>query len=520
MSDRVLIFDTTPRDGAQAGHTMPDFAKEAHARKAVKVGVDILEIGFPIASPGEAAAIQKIVTAVKGLRYCVLSRAVKEDIDCAGQSVSGAEDAMIHTFISTSDIHIERKLRSDRETVLARAVAAVKLAKTYRELVEFSAEDATRTDPDYLARIVKAAIEAGATSVNIPDTVGYIMPEKFFELLRYLYDQVPILSNVVLSVHCHNDLGLATANSLAGVRAGARQVEGCWDGIGERAGNTALEQIVAALETHKSEFQVYTGIKTSEIGPLCRKLSRLIAYPIPEHAPVIGKKAFEHSSGIHRDGVNKARETYEIMLPEAYGHEGTSIELVSHLGRNGLGQYLTDLGYDGPALIEQVYPQYLALADAKGKLTNEDLHMIVQELRIRREIDHEQLFDLVDAKPGDFNYGPTFGAVRIRRNGRSIARWATGDGSIAALHQAIREAIAELGVDLTGLELKEFRVEKGLGSSEAIGWVTIQVTQGERTGYGRSGDPNTIVATAKAYVYAINHMLNCPVAAKLGDELA
>ena len=517
--DRVIIFDTTGRDGEQAGHSMADFAKMVWAKKAAAMGVDVVEAGFPVSSPGEAAAVAAIAEQVRGITVCALARANEKDILAAWESICLADRPRIHTFAPTSDIHIAKKLGKDRAAVLQMAIDAVRLAKSLCQDVEFSAEDATRTDMDYLATVVRAVIAAGATTVNIPDTVGYAQPYQYFTMLKNLRQQVPELADVVLSVHCHGDLGLAVANSLAGVQAGARQVEGCWLGIGERAGNAALEQVIMNLRTRQDLYQVGDGIDATQIGPMCRKLSRLIAYPIPSHQPVVGEMAFAHSSGIHRHGVLKDKLTYEIMSPEGVGWEGISIQLVSHLGRHGLSDYLTGLGYDGEALVDAVLPRYLALANAKGVLTNEDLHMIVQELKIRQEIDRASLFDLVDETDDDIVYGKNTGAVAIRRNGKAISRWAKGDGSIDALHRAIREGIIEHGVDLSDLELKEFHVEKGRGSSEAIGWVCIQVKQGNRTGYGRSGNPNVVVAAAKAYVYAINHMLNCPVSEVVDETM-
>ncbi len=510
MSERVLIFDTTLRDGEQAGHPMLGTAKLELAKMSAQCGVDIIEVGFPASSAGEWEIVQSIAEQVRGITVCALARANEDDITKAWESISVAEKPRIHTFVPTSDVHIEKKLGKTRPEVLAMAIRSVEYACSLCRDVQFSAEDATRSVPEYLAEVITAAIKAGATTINLPDTVGYAQPDQYRKMLDYLFSAVDLLKTVKVSTHCHDDLGLAVANSLAGVVAGARQVEGCWLGIGERAGNAALEEVVMALTTHPRYYGVKTGILTELIGPMCRQLSRTIGYPVPTHQPVVGEQAFTHCAGIHAHGMKKDRNTYEIMKPESVGWEGPATQLSGRLGKHGLSGYLSKLGYRGQEIVAEVYPQYEALADLKGVLTDEDLHMIVQELRIRQEISQEKLFDFVDNKPGDYDYGPTTGAVKIRRNGKTISTWASGDGSIDALHNAIREAITAHGVNLDGLKLKEFRVEKGHGSSEAIGWVFIQVSQGDRIGFGRSGNPSVDVAAAKAYVYAINHLMNCP----------
>jgi len=507
----VVIFDTTARDGEQAGHKMTAQDKLAFALQLQRLGVDVMEAGFPISSPGDAAAVKLVAKTVRGLSVCALARAMPDDIDVAWQSIACAAKPRIHTFISTSEVHMKKKLGKEPDEVLAMAVAAVTRAKGYCPDVEFSAEDATRSDPDFLAQIIKATIQAGSTTINLPDTVGYVMPQQLIAMLKYLYVQVPSLADVRLSMHCHNDLGLAVANSLAGISAGALQIEGTFLGIGERAGNAALEQVIMAIKTRQDYFQLQTGIDPAQLGPTCTLLANLIAYPIPLHQPIVGRGAFAHSSGIHAHGINRDRQTYEIMSPESVGWQGDSIQLVSHLGRDGLKTCLDRLGYDGAALVERVYPKFLALADIKSRLTDEDLCMIVQEIMIHEEIESQRLFDLVDQNKNDLIYGPGMGCVKIRRNGRTVACWANGDGPIDSLYQAINNAIAEHGENLDGLVLENWQPFKGEGGQEANAWVVVKVRQGNRIGIGRSGDPDTVKASAKAYIYAINHLLQCPI---------
>ncbi len=506
MAERVIVFDTTLRDGEQAGHKMSPEVKLTLAHKLKELGVDVIEAGFGISSPGDFAAIQKIAKEVRGVSICSLARVLIEDVDAAWQAIEKAEKPRIHTFIATSDVHTEKKLRMSKEQVIEKAVKAIERARRYCDDVEFSPEDSSRTSKEYLADVVGAAIAAGAATINIPDTVGYTTPWEYEALIRFLYEQVPDLTKVAVSVHCHNDLGLACANTLAGLRAGARQIEGCLLGIGERAGNVSLEQVIMALKTRQEFFGLQVAINTNKIGPTCRLLSNLIGYPIPAHQPIVGENAFCHSSGIHADGVIKERKTYEIITPESVGWEGKPLELVSHLGRAGLKRHLCSLGYSGEGLIEQVYPEFKRLADVKGKLTDEDLHMIVQELRIKAEIDREQLFDLED-----IDYHPGWAKVKICRNGAIVEREGKGDGAISAIFNAIRDAAKALGENLDNLFLLDYNVVKGQGGSEANAWVVVRLRLGDRIGYARSGHPDTVTASAKAYLYALNHLLQVPV---------
>jgi len=504
----VQIFDTTLRDGRQAGHDMPFETKIAIARKLDELGVDVIEAGFPISSKGDEDAVRQIAHEVRRPVICALARTKEEDIKTAWRAIAQATRPRIHVFVATSDIHVEKKLRATRYDIFKMAVGAVKQARSYCNDVEFSPEDAGRTSPEYLAEIVAGVIDAGATTINIPDTVGYQTPWGFEKLIAYVYQMVPELRNVTLSVHCHNDLGLAVANTLAGVRAGARQVEGCLLGIGERAGNAALEAIIMALETRRDFFGVTTNIATEKIGPVCRFISETIGYPIDIHKPVVGTYAFGHSSGIHRDGVNKDRRTYEIMMPESVGWIGTEMELVSDMGRSGIRKRLCEIGYDGDALVDAIYPRFTDLADRKGKLSNEDLHMLAQEHFIREIIAREKLFNI---NTKTIQYAPGIGSVHISRNGRVIQRGGIGDGPVAALFNAINDAVTAHGENIKNMELVDYAVVKGQGGPEAIAWVIVRVRLGNKEGYGRSGHPDTVKASAQAYIYAVNHMLQVPV---------
>ena len=507
QGNNVWIFDTTLRDGRQGGHDMSCEVKILIARKLDELGVDVIEAGFPISSKGDEDAVRQIAHEVRRPIICALARTKEEDIEVAWRAVSQAARPRIHVFVATSDVHVKKKLRTTQYEVSKMATDAVTLARSYCDDVEFSPEDAGRTSPEYLAEIVAGAIDAGATTINIPDTVGYQTPWGFEELIRFVYCAAPKLQDVVLSVHCHNDLGLAVANSLAGVRVGARQVEGCFLGIGERAGNAALEAVIMALETRKDNFGVSTNIATEKIGPACRFISEAIGYPIDMHKPIVGRMAFGHSSGIHRDGVDKDRQTYEIMGPESVGWIGTEMELVSDMGRSGISKRLCEIGYDGDAMVDAIYPRFTDLADKKGKLSNEDLHMLAQEHCIKESIAREKLFNI---NTETIQYAPGVGSVHISRNGSIIQRGGIGDGPVDALFHAINDAVTAHGEHIDNLELIDYTVVKGQGGPEAIAWVIVRVRLGDKEGYGRSGHPDTIKASAQAYVYAINHVLQVP----------
>ncbi len=507
ICERIHVFDTTLRDGEQAGHKMSPEAKLAIAQKLDDLGVDIIEAGFPISSEGDLLSVQRIVEEVRRPTICVLARVLDPDISAAARAIERAIHPRIHVFVGTSAIHVKNKLRLNNEAVLEMITHAVTRARQYCDDVEFSPEDAGRTSPDFLAEAVRTAIEAGATVINIPDTVGYQTPWTFEGLIRSVYKKVPALHSRMVSVHCHNDLGLAVANTLAGIQAGARQIEGCFGGIGERAGNVALEQVVMALTCrgHDVFEGVCTSIDTKRIGPTCRFIADQIGYVYEEHRPIIGKRAFSHSSGIHDDGVQKDRRTYEIMTPESVGWVGVTRELVSHLGRSGLCDELNQLGYDGDTIVDAIYPKFTELADIKTRLSVEDLHMLVQEYRVQNEIEKNKLF-----KVEKVDYGHGIGAVKLRREGLSARKSGCGNGPISALFEAIMETARALGTDTSDIKLDDYGVIKGYGGAEAIAWTVVRLKQGTREGYGRSGNMDTDEAFAYACVYALNHLLNTP----------
>lgn len=377
---KLHVFDTTLRDGEQSlpGTLRPEVKLEI-ARQLVRLGVDVIEAGFPASSPGDMQAVQAIAADVRGVVVCGLTRAVRTDIDKAWEALKRAESPRIHTGIATSPIHMQYKLRKSPDQVLEMAVDAVSYAKRYVSDVEFYAEDATRSDLEFLKRVVSAVIKAGATVINIPDTVGYATPWQFEEMILRLRQEVPELDRVTISVHCHNDLGMATANTLAGIRAGATQVEGTINGIGERAGNAALEEVIMAVYAHRGAYDVRLDVNTREIGPTSRLVAERTGVPVPNYKPVVGANAYSHASGIHQDGVLKKPDTYEIMRPETIGMGRSKIVLTSRSGRHALRARLRQLGYDVQAdRLDTLYERFLELADARGLVDDGDLVQLVQ----------------------------------------------------------------------------------------------------------------------------------------------
>ncbi len=383
MSGTVRIFDTTLRDGEQSpGASLTGPEKVVVAEQLVRLGVDVIEAGFPAASPGDLEAVQGVARQVRWVTVAALARAGEADLDAAWEALREVEQPMIHTFISTSDLHITHKLRKTREQVLERAVQAVAYAKRLTPEVEFSAEDGSRSDIDYLCDVFEAVIKAGATVINVPDTVGYSEPGEFAALIRTLYDRVPGIHNVVVSVHCHDDLGLATANTLAAVREGVGQVEVTVNGIGERAGNTSLEEVVMAIHTRPACYgNVSTRIRTEELGPASRLVSRLTGVPVQPNKAIVGANAFAHEAGIHQDGFLKNRLTYEIMTAESVGWEGTSLVLGKHSGRHGFAERLAQLGYVmQPDVLERTYREFIRMTDERKTVPEAEVVRMVQDM--------------------------------------------------------------------------------------------------------------------------------------------
>jgi len=498
--NRVIIFDTTLRDGEQSpGISLNATEKLEIAQQLARLGVDVIEAGFPIASPGDFLAVQTIAREVRGPVIAGLARAQSADIERAAEAVRDAERPRVHTFISTSDIHIRHQLASTREDVLGQARAAVAHARSLVDDVEFSPMDATRADVEYTAAVVQAAIDEGATTINIPDTVGYAMPQEYAAFLTRLYELAPGLKDVVLSVHCHDDLGLAVANSFAGLQAGARQVECAINGLGERAGNASLEEIVMLLRTREAEIGFQTGVTTRELARASRLVSRLTGYAVQPNKAIVGRNAFAHESGIHQDGVLKERSTYEIMSAESVGvDDSTSIVLGKHSGRHALQSALQELGYsvDGQAL-NQAFKRFKALADKKKQVTALDVEALVtDELRDDQGAYTLEWFD-VEAS----NRRPPHATVSIvTPSGESVRGDFTGDGPIDAIFHAINAATRREA------KLRDFRIEATTANADALGEASVVLELAGSSAAGQGVSTNIVEAAALAYTRALSNV--------------
>jgi len=496
--DRVLIFDTTLRDGEQSpGISLNRQEKLEIAHQLARLGVDVIEAGFPITSPGDFEAVQAIAREVEGPVICALARTAKQDIDAAWEAIRDSERPRIHTFIATSDIHIERKLQTTRKDVLGQIRAAVAHAKSYTDDVEFSPEDGSRSDIEFLAEAIAIALEEGATTINIPDTVGYAYPEEYAGIFTRLYELLPQLREVTVSVHCHDDLGLAVANSLAGLRAGCRQVECAVNGIGERAGNASLEEIVMALRTREPALGLWTGIVTTEIARTSRLVSRLTGYPVQPNKAIVGRNAFAHEAGIHQDGVLKDRKTYEIMDAESVGLSSNAIVLGKHSGRHALRQALEALGYkvDGEAL-NAAFKRFKEIADRKKALTAMDLEALVaDELRTGELQSYVLRSFAVRAGSGE----PPWARVEVGVGEQGELRTAesSGDGPLDAVFKALNQAV---GVEAA---LREFRAGAVTEGQDALGEVSVVVEVEGQTGAGQGVSTDTVEAAALAYLRAV-----------------
>jgi len=495
---RIKIFDTTLRDGEQSpGASMNVEEKLQVAGQLQRLGVDIIEAGFPIASPGDFEAVKRIAEEIKGVTIAGLARAKDEDIDRAAEALRPAEQRRIHTFIATSDIHLQYKLRMSREAVLDAAVRAVKRARQYTDDVEFSAEDATRSDWDYLCKVLEAVIEAGARTVNIPDTVGYAIPQEFGELIEYIKNNVPNIDRAVISVHCHNDLGLAVANSLTAILKGAGQVECTINGIGERAGNAAMEEIVMALKTRPRFFEADTGIVTQEIYKTSRLVSKITGMVVQPNKAIVGANAFAHEAGIHQDGFLKERSTYEIMRPEDVGIPQSKLILGKHSGRHAFKARLEELGYRlTEEELNRAFERFKRLADQKKYIFDEDIETLVSE-----EVSKvPELYRLIDLHvTSGINVKPT-AMVKLAIDDSVIEKTEEGDGPVDAVYRAI-QAITE-----TKSSLLKFEVKSITGGTDALGEVTVTLEEDGRTVRGHGADTDIIVASAKAYINGLNKL--------------
>jgi len=497
-SDRVFVFDTTLRDGEQVpGCQLNTIEKIQVARALEELGVDVIEAGFPISSPGDFSSVVEISKNVTWPVVCALSRAVEKDIEVAGEALKQAKRGRIHTGIGTSDYHIRYKLNSTQEKILERAVAAVKFARKWVEDVEFYAEDAGRTDKEYLARVIEAVIKAGATVVNIPDTTGYCLPNDYGEKIRFLKENAKGIDKVVISTHCHNDLGMATANTVSGILNGARQIEVTMNGIGERAGNTSLEEVVMTLKSHK-ELNFKTNINTPFILKTSRLVSNLMNMPVQPNKAIVGRNAFAHSSGIHQDGVLKHRENYEIIDPKEIGLTESAILLTARSGRAALKHRLKLLGYDlTKEKLDQVYQEFLLLADKKKDIRDEDIAMLVGEVR---QEDNRIKLNFLQVVTGK-NLKP-MASVRLNIAGELFDATASGNGPVDAAIKAVQKIITRKIV------LEEFLIQAITGGSDDVGRVHMQIEHDEKTYYGFGANTDIITASVEAYLDAINKIKN------------
>ena len=505
--DRVIIFDTTLRDGEQAaGGALNVNEKLEIARQLEKLGVDVIEAGFPCSSQGDFEAVSLIAREVRTPVVCGLARAHPDDIDGAWKALQQAEKPRIHVFLSASDIHLTYQLKKSREQVLQTAREMVARARQYTPDVEFSAMDASRTDPDYIYQIVEAVIDAGATTVNIPDTVGYAIPGEFANLIRGICENVSNVDRAVISVHCHDDLGMAVANSLEAVRNGARQVECTVNGIGERAGNASLEELVMAIATRTDFFHLSTGIDTRQIYHTSRMVSEMTGFPVQPNKAIVGTNAFRHESGIHQDGVIKMPITYEIIDPRTVGIPASSLVMGKLSGRRAFRERLAELGYIlSDEDLGNAFAAFKDLADKKKEITDRDIEFIIaQELRTASEAYH---LDCVQVSCGDKGI-PTASVRLIDPDGQVLADAALGTGPVDAVYKAINRLVGVPNL------LTEFTVKSVTGGIDAIGEVLIRIESDGITYTGRGGDTDIIVASAKAYMNALNRL----IAAKKADQ--
>ena len=498
MTERIYIFDTTLRDGEQSpGASMNTAEKLRLATQLENLGVDIIEAGFPAASDGEIEAVSEISGKVKRAEIAALSRTKKQDIDCAWHALVHAEIPRIHIVIATSDIHLKHKLFMNRQQVLKEAVEAIQYAKSLTDRVEFSAEDGSRSDRDFLCKIFEAAIEAGATTINLPDTVGYAIPQEFSELVTYVKTHTQNIHKAILSVHCHNDLGLATANTLAAISAGARQVEVTINGIGERAGNTSLEETVMALNTRPNFLPFTTHIKTQQIYPTSRLVSIITGIMVQPNKAIVGANAFAHEAGIHQDGILKNPMTYEIMDPETIGLSKNRLILGKHSGRHALRSHLKHMGYElSDDELSLVFKKFKELADKKKHVLDEDLEVLVTEGVLRTA-------DTFELEYLHVTCGTTvlpMASIKLMIDGRSVQGAGYGNGPIDAAYNTIASLTG------TSAELLRFSVAALTGGTDAQGEVTVRLKENELIAVGRGADPDIIIASAKAYLNGLNRL--------------
>ena len=501
MQDKLIIFDTTLRDGEQSpGASMTKDEKLRIAKALEKMHVDIIEAGFPIASPGDFEAVKSVSELITESTVCGLARALNKDIDCAAEALKPAKSFRIHTFLATSPIHMREKLRMDPEQVIENAVKAVKRAGKYTDNIEFSPEDAGRSEFDFLCRVIEAVINAGATTINIPDTVGYNLPQYFGELIGNLIENIPNSDKVVFSVHCHNDLGLAVGNSLAAVLNGARQVECTINGLGERAGNAALEEVVMTVKTRKDVFTCDTKLDTRQIVHCSRLVSTITGFPVQPNKAIVGANAFAHESGIHQDGVLKSRETYEIMRAEDVGWNANRMVLGKHSGRNAFRTRLEELGisFEKEEELNAVFSQFKELADKKHEIYDDDLQALVSD-SIQGNADER--IKLISLKVGIETGIKPKAQVTLSIDGEQKHAGAEGGGPVDATYKAIESMVG------SGCNLQLYSVNNITDGTDSQGEVTVRIDKGGRIVNGLGSDTDIVIASAKAYINALNKVL-------------
>ncbi len=500
MKNKLIIFDTTLRDGEQSpGASMTKEEKVRIARQLERMRVDVIEAGFPAASNGDFESVKAVASSIKDSTVCGLARALERDIERAGEAIKPAVSGRIHTFIATSPIHMEKKLRMSPDQVVEQAVKAVKWARKWTDSVEFSPEDAGRSETDFLCRILEAVIEAGATTLNIPDTVGYNLPQQFGNLIATLRERIPNSDKAIFSVHCHNDLGLAVANSLAAVLAGARQVECTINGLGERAGNAALEEIVMAVRTRQDIFPCDTGIDTTQILPASRLVAGITGFAVQPNKAIVGANAFAHESGIHQDGVLKHRETYEIMRAEDVGWSANKMVMGKHSGRNAFRSRLVELGIalESEEALNAAFARFKDLADKKHEIFDEDIHALVSD---EEQSMVKEQFKLVSLKVCSETGETPHAQVTISDGGKEKGAEADGGGPVDASFKAIESIIK------SGTELLLYSVNNITSGTDAQGEVTVRLAKGGRIVNGQGADTDIVIASAKAYLNALNKL--------------
>ena len=501
MDDQLIIFDTTMRDGEQSpGASMTRDEKIRIARALEKMRVDVIEAGFPIASPGDFESVKAVAGLITDSTVCALARALDKDIDCAAEALKPAKSARIHTFLATSPIHMREKLRMRPEQVVDYAVAAVKRARNYTDNVEFSPEDAARSELDFLCRVLEQAIAAGATTINIPDTVGYSLPSLYGELIRNLREKIPNSDKAIFSVHCQNDLGLAVGNSLAGVLNGARQVECTINGLGERAGNAALEEVVMTLRTRRDVFPCDTRLDTTQILNCSRLVATITGFPVQPNKAIVGANAFAHESGIHQDGVLKSRETYEIMRAEDVGWRANRMVLGKHSGRNAFKTRLEALGisFAGEAELNAAFARFKDLADKKHEIYDDDLQALVSE-SIQASAD--QRIKLISLKAVSETGKTPVAEITLAINGEQRQARAEGSGPVDAAFKAIETLID------SGCRLRLYSVNNITAGADSQGEVSVRIDKAGRIVNGSGADTDIVIASARAYISALNRLL-------------